>query len=187
MAATIAGTTKFNLDMTYSGLGTASGRASRLQLNASASVTTVPDVSFSYGTGVVLDSAGAIPINDIYAEIKTVPLGSDLSITVNGGSDTNPFGVALAFTKIKYAFVGIMSPTGLATKKLLLGPVATANAAALWFGTVGASVYEEVYWRSEHLGPAPGWTVNSTTASIFYMSNPGAANISALIVLAGTK
>ena len=183
--ATIAGTSKFSLDVTYSGLGTASGRAVRLQASASANLATVPDVLFSYGTGTVLDSAGAIPVNDIYAEIKTVGLGSDLSITVNGGSDKNPAGVALAFTKIKYAFVALMSPT--AVKKLYIGPIDTANAAQLWFGTVGAGVYEEVYYRSEHIGPAAGWTGNSTTASIFYMSNPGAADISALIVLAGTK
>lgn len=184
MAATISFTAAFSATGTYNSGASGSGRVDNFAVGSNSFI--VPNVTLSYGTDTVLDSAGAIPCNDWYDEIRTVTATSNISITLNGGADTNPFGTALAFTKIKYVLIAIITtPTGIIFANV--GPTNVSNTAQLWFGGTGATAYEQVYWRAEHAGPAAGWTTNSTTASIFYIANPGGASLSVGVFIAGTK
>ena len=55
---------------------------------------------------------------------------------MNGGSNKNPFGVALAFTKVKYVLCYVLSPDYV-NNFCKIGPQGIANSAQLWFGGTG--------------------------------------------------
>ncbi len=186
MTATITGLSKKSLELTYNAGYT--GYSHLTKINAGPNGTNgaqFPDIGFSYGTGTVLDGAGAIPVNDIYFFQGTIAAGATKSIDLIGGADLNPDGIALAFTKIKYALVAIVDPDGIVS--LQVGPRNVSNAWQGPFGGVGATLYETVYWRWEWGGPAAGTTVTADTGDLFIVKNPGAGDLTVIIAIAGKK
>ena len=158
-----------------------------LQINGNG--FTCPGVSVVNGSGTTL-SNGSLQANNWYLNTLTINGSSSYNLTLNGGSDKDPGGVALAFTKIKLV---AMSITNIATATVIpngvdylqIGPQGVANAAQLWFGGTTAAVYETMYWQTFHPGPAAGWTVNSTTASLLPIVNPGSNAITVAVLVVG--
>lgn len=185
MAATLNGTLKIGFDGSYDAGASASGRVDRLQIGNNAPKFIAEDAALAYGTGTVLDANGAIPVNDWYDEIVSITTGATKTIDLTGGSDANPFGVALAFTVVKCVIVALLDPDGINYVKV--GPQAVANAWQGWFGGTGAGMYESVYWSTVHAGPAAGWTVTAGTGDLFTIINPNAGTVSVAIFIAGKK
>ncbi len=192
MTATLRGTSKVSLDVVYNANFTGYSHLSKILAGPNGTNdASFPDVTLSYGTGTVLDGAGAIPCNDIFFWQGTIAAGATKSIDLTGGSDANPDGVALAFTVVKYFLVANL---GLATgaapdgiQSLQVGPRNVTNAWQGPWGGVGATVYETVYWRLEYAGPAAGITVTAGTGDLFIVKNPGASDMTVLIFIAGKK
>jgi hypothetical protein len=187
MTATLNGTARWSFDGSYNAGNTGSGLISRVAPGPNgANGAVIPDFTISYGSGVVLDSNGFTPCNDWYVDTLSIAGSGTTSIDLSGSvSYKNPFGTTLAFTAIKYAFFGILAPDG--AKLARVGPQNVTNAAQLWFGGVGATCYETVYYRSEKLGPPAGWAITAATADLLPINNPGATTISVLVFIAGIK
>lgn len=149
----------------------------------------ITNFALSYGTGTVLDANGAVNVTGLYVYNSTLAATTTKSVNMNGGSDADfVSGVALVWTKLKYAFVanlGIVggSPDGLLF--LQVGPQGITNAPALFWGGTGATLYNLCYWSLPLRGPAAGLTVTPSTGMLFPVNNPGATILQILIILAG--
>lgn len=142
-------------------------------------------ITLKYGTADTLD-AGALRVNDWYAAEHTISAGATLSLDLNGNSTyKNPFGVTLAFTKIKFVLVSVQDPDGV--KYVKVGPQNEANAAQLWFGGVGAHAYDAVYWHTAKGGPIAGWAITAGTGDILPIINPGGSSVTVVVFIAGVK
>lgn len=186
MAATITAVSTWNFNGTYNAGISGSGSVSVVNASATGSNSAViPNFELVYGTGTTIDSSSRTPVNDWYIWQGSIGATSTKSVELYGGSDTNPFGVALAFTHLKYFFVGVIAPDGIISVRV--GP---QNTAAAWqgpWGGTGATVYKSTYYRDEWCGLAAGSAVTDVTADIFPVYNPGAASLTALIIIAGKK
>lgn len=192
MAQTLTGTIRVTVDLTYN--NNPAGFANPARLNAGpngSNSAVVDDVTLSYGTGTVLDAAGAIPVNSTFFWQGTIAAGATKTVDLIGTADDDPFGVDLAFTVVKYFFVANLGtvaaggPDGISY--VLVGPNAIANAWQGPFGGVTAVAALTVYWNWSMGGPAVGWTVTAGTGDLFMVKNPGAADVTALIAIAGKK
>lgn len=191
MVATLTGQSRLTVDITYNSNPDGATNPFRISGAPNSNSLVIPDIKLIYGTGTVLDANGAIPVNDEYFFYGTIAAGATKSIDLIGGADANPFGTALAFTHIKYGLVcniGTVAaggPDGISSVQV--GPRGVANAWQGPWGGVGATVYEEVYWRWEYPGPAAGIAVTAGTGDLFLVKNNGAADVTAMIYLAGKK
>lgn len=99
------------------------------------------------------------------------------------GSLTGYNGATLTFTKLKRAYISIVSPDG--TKSLRVGPQNQSNAAALGWGGTGATVYHTTLTDFELIHPYGGWTITAGTGDIFPVYNPGAGDVTYAIWFLG--
>lgn len=184
MAATITMTSGLKIDGTYNAGATGHSNLDRVQAGSDGSNSAIlPNFGLTYGTGTVVDSNGLVPVNDWYIFQGTIAAGATKSIDLIGGADVNPFGTALAFTVLKYALVGIISPDGII--KVQIGPRGVSNAWQGPWGGTGVTVYQETQYRWEWTGPAAGIAVTAGTGDLFLVKNPGAADLTCFIFLAG--
>lgn len=165
-----------------------SSRIDQLQVGPSAQAAfPAGAINWVNGTGAVL-SNGSLQSNNWYLNTLTITAGGSYNLNLNGGSDKDPSGTALAFTAITLVLIAITAIAGSTTAPnavdfLKVGPNAVASAAQLWFGGTGAGMYESVYWQSFHPGPAAGWTVGA--GSLLPIANPGANNITCAVLVIG--
>ena len=190
---TFTGVCKVNLSINYN-LGNPGGSQVGVvsASNQGTAGNAITDFTLSYGTGTVLDGNGAVNVNSLYVNNFSLSATTTKSVNLNGGSDTDfVTGAALALTKVKYFLVAMLglasssSPTPDGVQVLYVGPQGVANAFSSPWGGSGATVYEQVYWSTQHRGPAAGWTVTPATAMLFNVQNPGASALQTLIVIAG--
>lgn len=159
-------------------------------LNLGQSGFTIAPVNWAQGSPGSLSAAGALQSKNWCAEKLTISSSGSYSFCFNGGSDLDPSGAALAMTAVTLVMLAVIAIAGQTTVPdgadyLKLGPNAVSNAAQLWFGGAGSGMYETVYWQAWHVGPAAGWTVNSSTASLMPIANPGANAITAALLVIG--
>jgi hypothetical protein len=119
--------------------------------------------------------------NKLYFFQGAIASGATKSINLNGGSDKDVDGVALALSKIKYALVAVISPDGV--KYVQVGPRGVSSAWQGPWGGTGATVYINVPYRWEYCGLAAGIAVSS--GELFVVKNPGGASLNVLIALMG--
>lgn len=184
MAATLTATSTWSFSGTYN-TGT-TGTTIVAIVNASATGSNsavIPNFGMTYGTGTTIDSNSLTPVNEWYVWQGSISGSGTKSIDLTGGSDANPFGTALAFTYIKYYFVGIIAPDGIISVKV--GPQGTSNAWQGPWGGTGATVYRSAYYRDEWCGLAAGSAVTAGTGDLFIVTNPGGSALTALILIAG--
>lgn len=168
----------------------ASSRVDQLSLGpANQASFPTPQVAFVNGSGTTLLN-GALQGDNWYLNQLTIAGSGSYNLTLNGGSDKDPSGAALAFTAITLVMIAITAINGASyvpdgTDYLKVGPNGVTNAAQLWFGGTGSGQYETVYWQAFHPGPAAGWTVNSTTASLLPIANPGSNSITCAVLVIG--
>jgi hypothetical protein len=139
----------------------------------------------TYGTGAVL-SNGLVPVNDWYLNSFSLATATAKNVVLNGGADANPFGVALAFTKVKLIIVSI-SVVDLLNNFGTIGPQGVTSAAQLCFGGTGATAYATFFGPTIFCGGAAGWTTNSTSASILPVNNTSSGTLVFQLFIAGTK
>lgn len=142
--------------------------------------TTFP--TYNLGTGTAL-TGNVIQIADWYLNQATITSGTTLSINLNGGSDANPFGAALTWTKLKLVLISLVAPNG--TNKIQIGPQGVSNAAQLWFGGVTSVCVVDEYYTMFKAGPPAGWTITPATAMLFNIKNPNAGSVNVSILLGG--
>jgi len=183
MAATITGSFAVEGRAFYSSGSAVSTLSERLQLGRLG--FDCDSIKLAYGTADTLLN-GALRVNDWYAAIHTINAASTLSLDLSGSATyKNPFGVTLAFTKLKFVLVSMIAPDG--AKVVKVGPQNESNAAQLWFGGTGATAYESVYWHVAKGGPIAGWTITAGTGDILPIINPGGAAVDVAVFLAGVK
>lgn len=130
--------------------------------------------AFSYGTG-------NNQVNKQYLKKRTLAATTFDLLDLTALTDFQ--GAALNFAKIKYIFVGIISPDG--TKSLRVGPQNQTNAFAGFWGGTGATVYDTVLHSLEHKAPISGLATGGTT-KILPIYNPGASSLDYAIWILGT-
>jgi hypothetical protein len=187
MAAIITGATKFNLNLTYNNntVGAPTVTALSVSNSPGSSGVATPDISFQFGAGTTLATGNIISFGaPPYIWQGTIAATTQKSITMNGGSDVDVTGTALALTKCRYFCVTVLDPDGIISVQV--GPKGITNAWQGPWGGVGATVYEQVAFRKEWIGIAAGLAVTPSTAMIFGVYNPGAATITVQIVIAGS-
>ncbi len=192
MAANISGTVYLSANAKYDPGDTPPGQLDQLWTSSFA----FENILLAYGNGTTLLN-GALQVNDWYQDSLTITAGSYAHIDLNGGSQQNPFGVTLAFTKIKLVIVGLQGQDG--TLHYHIGPDAQSDPFIGWFdgtytdtGTglpivVGAESFSDEYGTFIKQSGAAGWAVTATTADLLYFKNPNASNITLDIFLAGVK
>jgi len=131
--------------------------------------------SFTHGSG----SGQA---NKWYLAQRTLATVTYDNLDLAGGL-TDYKGAAITFTKIKYAYIAIISPSS--TKYLRVGPQNQSNAAQLQWGGTGATVYETIYTDWELYEPYTGFTVTAGTGDIFPIYNPTGVSITYTLLLMG--
>lgn len=164
-----------------------SGRIDQFQLGQNG--FTCAPVSIVNGSASTL-KGGALQADDWYTNSLVIAGGATYSLNLNGGTDKDPAGTALAFTAIKAVVIAITAIAGSTVcpngvDYLEVGPAGVVDAAQLWFGGVAADDYEQVYWQAFHPGPAAGWTVTPATAMLLPIKNPGANAITCAVLVIG--
>lgn len=130
-------------------------------------------LSLTYGTG-------ANQVNKQYLKKRTIANGVTDLIDLKALTDFQ--GAALDFAKIKYIFIGIITPDG--TKELRVGPQNATNAFSGFWGGSGATVYDRVWDSKEYKAPVSGVITGPTTANrILAINNPSTATDYAIWVL----
>jgi hypothetical protein len=192
---TITAVSKTYLQFNYN-LGNPGGsQVGVINVGGQGTSAVVPDYTMDYGTGTVLDTAGSVNVNTLYAYQGSVAgSGGTKQPNLNGGSDLDfVTGAGLVMVKCKYFLVanlGQTSVTPLApdgVQYFNVGPQGVSNAFSAAWGGSGATVSEQVPWCIEHRGPAGGWTVTASTAMLFCTANPGANALTIQIVIAGKQ
>lgn len=138
------------------------------------SVLPSQELSFTNGTG-------NFQANNWYMANRTLAATTFDNLNLTSGL-TN-FGGTLAFTKIKYVRLAILSPDG--TKLLRVGPQGQTNAWQGPFGGVGATDYVEFGQRWDTVNSYAGWSVTSGSADVLSIYNPGADPVTYSILLIG--
>lgn len=122
--------------------------------------------NYTYGTG-------NFQVNAFYAANRTVAATTFDNFNLTTGPAA--LGTVFSLTKLKLLVVAIVSPDG--TKKLRVGPQNQSNAAQLWFGGTGTTVYDEFTAYRVWENPYAGYTVTATTGDILPIYNPGAGPV----------
>lgn len=180
----LAGSGALNLN------ATASSRIDQLQIGPAAQAA-FPAGAINWTTGSPGSlSNGALQSKNWFLGEITIAGGSTVNFAFNGGSYNDPSGAALAMTAVTLVALSIVAIAGQTTVPdgtdyLEVGPQGVSDAAQLWFGGTGATCYETVYWQSFHPGPAAGWTVNSSTAQLLPIKNPGSNSITCALLVIG--
>jgi hypothetical protein len=182
MASAISGTIGFNVQSVQYLAGNLAN--SQSQLNAAGSSFNFASYGLTTGSGTVLLN-GSLQVTDWYLNTLTIANGVTYSFNFSGGSDKNPFGTTLAFTKIRLIIVSLAT-VDYAANFVAVGPQAVANSAQLGFGGTGATAYWTLYSTMIFAAPAAGWTVNNTTASIFPINNTSAVSQTVQLFVAGS-
>lgn len=132
--------------------------------------------TLTYGTG----SGQA---NNSFCQQRTCTAGGNDNLDL-AGSLTNDFGEPFVLSKVKLLLVSIVSPDGV--KALRVGPNGVANAWQGPFGGVAAGVYKTVtQWDPLVYEPVAGITVTPGTGDLLVIANPGGANVTYNILIAG--
>lgn len=131
--------------------------------------------SFTHGSG-------SGQVNKWHLSQRTLATVTYDNLDLAGGL-TDYKGAAITFTKIKYAYIAIISPSS--TKSLRVGPQNQSNAATLHWGGTGATVYETFYTDWELYEPYTGFTVTAGTGDIFPIYNPTGSSITYTLFLMG--
>lgn len=150
----------------------------------------VPTAPVQFGAGgwdametAFTDGTGDSQANKQYCEQLTVSASSSLDINLNGSTLVNGLNLTLNFTAIKWATFSIVSADG--SKRLYIGPQGVANAAQLWFGGVGATVYEVVWSYVTRVHPwTAGWPL-TVGNGILRFTNPTAGAVLCNVLLVG--
>lgn len=173
---------------TFSGIFSLTGNA---QIVAADGAVWSPQGAVTIGSGFPAVSTGNLAngtgnqqANTLYVSQFSVSAGGNTDIDLAGGL-TDFRGNTITFTAIKMLLLAISSPDG--TKKLRVGPQGVSNAAQLWFGGVGATVYEEVFDAVCRWNTYAGWGVTAGTGDILRVNNPGAGAVSANLILIGVQ
>lgn len=121
---------------------------------------------YTYGTG-------SAQVNAFYAASRT--LAATTFDLLNLTTLPNALGTTFSLTRLKLLVISIDSPDG--TKSLRVGPQNQSNAAQLWFGGTGATVYETIFTGQKWEDPYAGYTVTATTGDILPIYNPGGSSV----------
>lgn len=186
------------LNETVGGGGTVKDTASLTQQTASYGSGALPSVSIagSYSTAaasttaVVTASAGATLTADAwYLAQRTVAATTYDNLTLYG-SLTDAEGNTLNFKTVQRVLLVHANPTG--SNPIQVGPQNQTNAwggaaNTPWPGGVGATVYDEVYWKLDLVNPW-GWTVDhATPADVLGIYNPNAGSVTYAVWILGTQ
>lgn len=155
-------------NVSFSGGGIITDSANGATQPASVGQGVLPSLlsAYTYGTGTA-------QVNAFYAASRTVAATTfDL---INLTTTTAALGTTFSLTKLKFLLVAVQSPDG--TKSLRVGPQNQSNAAQLWFGGTGATVYDTVFTYRVWENPYAGYTVTASTGDILPIYNPGASSV----------
>lgn len=131
------------------------------------------------------DGTGDGQANEVYSALLTIAASSTTSLDLSGAAIENPFEEAIAFTTIVAVFLAVVDPAS--TKRVRLGPQNVANAAQLWFGGTGATVYQEIYDDFAMVRKTGGWTITAGTGDLLPISNPDGVDVDVAILIIGRK
>lgn len=143
----------------------------------------VPD-KFQSGSGKftkisksLANGTGSGKATNSWHDQRTLTSGSTDNLVVGSGSAlTNAFGVALAFTNIKWVLIRVVTPA--AGQRLVIGNASVSPWQA-WFGASNQT--EEVRSVLLKSNDVDGWTVNP--GNVLAISNAGTASLTYDIAL----
>lgn len=133
----------------------------------------------------LLAGTGAGQIDTIYEATTTLGASASVTLDLNSGTITDPFGVIASFGHIK-ALLIISDPTSLADLTIgnasapaLLGFGAAAHTWALSPG--------ELFFVTKANGSSVGWAITNTTADSLKITNGSGGSSKFQIIIAGTS
>ena len=129
------------------------------------------------------DGTGAIQGNMVHAAKYTLAAAANVDIDLAGTSLVNPVNGVASFSYVRQFILVIDTPDGI--KKLRVGPQGVANAAQLWFGGTGATVWEDVKEWVVRTDRYVGWPVVPATGDLLRINNPSAVSVDFYLVLLG--
>lgn len=119
--------------------------------------------AYTYGTG-------PFQVDAFYVATRTVAATSfDL---INMTSGLTGLGNTFALSALKMLLIGIVAPDGV--MKLRVGPQAQTHANQLWFGSTGATSYDEFFTYRLYDNPYAGLPVSAGASDVLPVYNPGA-------------
>jgi hypothetical protein len=133
-------------------------------------------------TRVFTHGTGNNQVNKVHFAQRTLNAATTESLDLAGGL-TDYKGAAITLTALKYVYIAIVSADG--AKSLRIGPQNVANAAALGWGGVGATVYETITTDWELYQPYTGHTITPGTGDLFPVHNPGASAVTYALLVMG--
>lgn len=170
MATTFSGSLSVEFDMTLTDAGTLSSVVERIRTGAGG----MPDIERSLTTGT-----GANQGNKLWYQERSIltTANDDLDLTAL----TDRKGIALNFSKIKWAILAIVAPA--TTKKLIFKGSNATNPVALWKGS--ALDDEDVFDLAVHVNNVDGWTVTNAASDVLRLHNPGLTTVVYQLFLSG--
>lgn len=154
--------------------------------------STQANMTLNQGDWLIVQRQFSYANDDLFpASVAHGTLAYFNQLTANAGSNQNldltaltMAGATINFTKLKYSFIQLVTPTTPGTDFLKVGPQSIANHYQGKFDAV--TDYESIYWDQElHFDPYGSLASVSGTNKILGITNSGANNIKFNILLVG--